>query len=132
RYKRLVLEADFNGKEDPGAGDYEVERNYARFVYDEPEQFRRWYAGDLEPTTRGRQGYADMGGIGVSRERRRFDALRPGVLSGDRRLVLRKDSTVRVMRNGALVREFRLDAGQYDVSSLPLQTGTNDVSIEIR
>lgn len=132
RYRRLVLEADFDGQEDLGLGEYKVERNYARFVYDEPEQFRRWYVGDLEPETRGRQGYVDMGGIGVSRERRRFDALRPGVLSGDRRLLLRRDSTVRVMRNGALVREFRLDAGQYDVSSLPLQTGTNDVSIEIR
>jgi outer membrane usher protein len=132
RFRRLVLEADFDGKEDLGTGQYEINRNYTRFVYDEPEKFRRWFAGDLEPETRGRQGYVDMGGLGVSRERRRFDTLRPGVLSGDRRLLLRRDSTVRVMRNGALVREFRLDAGQYDISSLPLQTGTNDVQIEIR
>lgn len=132
RYKNLVFEADVQGREDLFTGEYEVERRYARFVYDQPEDFRRWYLGDLEPEIRGRQGFAELGGVGVSRQRQRFDAFRNNVLSGGRQLVLQESSTVRVLRNGVFVREFRLDPGQYDLSNLPLETGSNDIQIEIQ
>jgi outer membrane usher protein len=46
--------------------------------------------------------------------------------------VLQESSTVRVLRNGVFVREFRLDPGQYDLSNLPLETGSNDVQLEIQ
>ncbi len=47
RYKGLVLEADVQGRENQFSGDYEIERRYARFVFDQPEDYRRWYLGDL-------------------------------------------------------------------------------------
>lgn len=132
RYKNLVFEADVQGREDFFTGDYSTERRYARFVYDEPEAFRRWYLGDLDPEIRGRQGFSQLGGIGVSRQRQRFESFRNNILSGGRQLVLQEASAVRVLRNGVFVREFQLDAGQYDLSSLPLDIGSNDVQLEIR
>ena len=132
RFKNLVFESDVQGREDLFTGDYEVSRRYARFVYDEPEAFRRWYLGDMDPETRGRQGYVQMGGVGVARQRQRFETFRNNVLAGGRQLVLQESSTVRVLRNGVFVREFRLDPGQYDLSNLPLETGSNDVQLEIQ
>jgi outer membrane usher protein len=132
RYKSLVFEADVQGREDRFTGEYEMERRYARFVFDQPEDYRRWYLGDLDPETRGRQGFVELGGIGVARQRRRFESFRNNVLSGSRQLVLREESTVRVLRNGLFLREFRLDPGQYDLSNLPLDTGSNDIQLEIQ
>lgn len=131
RFGNVVFEGDVQGREDFFTREYEVERRYARFVYDQPEDFRRWYLGDLDPETRGRQGFVEMGGLGVSRQRRRFDSFRSGVLSGNRVLTLQDSSTIRVLRNGAFVREFRLDPGQYDVGNLPLEIGSNDIELEI-
>lgn len=131
RYGSTVFEFDFQGREDQFTQDYEFIRRYARLVYDQPEQFRRFSLGDLETETRGRQGFVNMGGLGVVRQTRRFNSFRPGLLSGDRQVLLQSDSTVRVLRNGVLVREFRLDAGQYDFTNLPLEIGSNDVQLQI-
>ncbi len=131
RYKNVVFEADVQGRQVPFTDNYEVQRRYARFVYDEPKDYRRWYLGDMDPETRGRQGFIEMGGVGVSRQKRRFDSFRNNVLSGGRELILQESSVVRVSRNGVFVREFRLDPGQYDVSNLPLDAGSNDVEIEV-
>lgn len=132
RYKSLVFETDVQGREDFVTGAYEFDRRYARLVYDEPEDFRRWYLGDVEPEIRGRQGFVNIGGVGVDRRRSRFDSFRNSVLSNARRLVLQQDSTVRVFRNGVMFEEFRLDAGQYDLSQLPLTIGSNNVELEIQ
>jgi outer membrane usher protein len=130
-YRGVVFEADVQGREDQFTDEYEVERRYARLVYDQPEEFRRWFLGDLSPETRGRQGFVELGGVGVARQKRRFEAFRNNVLTGARQIVLQENSVVRVLRNGVFVREFRLDPGQYDVSNLPLTTGSNDVQLEI-
>lgn len=133
RYGGVVLEADGQfGRQGFGGGAYRFDRNYARFVYDEPADYRRWYLGDLTPEVRGQQGYVQIGGVGVSRQRQRFDPYRSSVLQGNRQLVLQRDASVRIMRNGVLYRELRLDAGSYDFSSLPLLAGSNDVQIEVR
>jgi outer membrane usher protein len=134
RLGRVVFEGDGQFSEELGftSESYRFERNYARLVYDQPEQFRRWFLGDLSPEIRGQQTFVQIGGIGVLRQRRRFNDYRSAVLQGNRQLVLQRESTVRVLRNGVLYRELRLDAGSYDFSSLPLLTGSNDVQIEIR
>ena len=131
RYGAVVFEADVQGREDLLSGDYEIERQYARFVFDQPKDYRRWTLGDLDPELRGRQGFVEMGGLGVQRQRRRFDSFRSDSLVGARQLVVQEASTVRVLRNGMLMREFLLDPGQYDVSNLPLEAGSNDIQLEI-
>ncbi|WP_428630714.1 fimbria/pilus outer membrane usher protein [Sphingopyxis sp.] len=132
RYNNVVFEADAQTRRDFLTGDYKFQRRYARLVYDQPEHSRRWFLGDLDPETRGRQGFVNMGGIGVVRQRQRFDSFRNNVLTGGRRLVLQEQSTVRVLRNGIYQREFTLDPGQYDISNLPLDTGSNNIQIEVQ
>ncbi|SEK93663.1 outer membrane usher protein [Sphingomonas palmae] len=114
-----------------GNGGYRFDRNFVRAVYDQPEAFRRFYLGDLTPETRGQQTYVQMGGVGVTRSRRRFDPFRSAILQGNRQLVLQRASTVDVIRNGSLLKQFRLDPGSYDLSSLPLLTGSNNVQVQV-
>lgn len=131
RFNDFVFEADGQLRRDFATNAYQIERRFARLIYDQPDNYRRFLAGDLDPETRGRQGFFNMGGVGVVRQRRRFDAFRNNVFSGGRQLVLQEQSTVRVIRNGIFQREFTLDPGQYDISNLPLDTGSNDIQIEV-
>ncbi len=133
RVGSVVFEGDAQlGQEFGLAGDsYRFRRNFARLVYDEPEDFRRWYLGDLDVEVRGQQSFVPMGGIGVVRQQRRFNAFRSAILQSDRQLIVQRDSTVRFLRNGSLYREIRLQPGRYDFSSLPLVAGSNDIDIQI-
>lgn len=134
RFSDVVIEAsgDFSESNVLSGGDYTFERNFLRAVYDEPGDYRRWIAGDLQPEIRGQQSFVRMGGAGVTRQRRRFNEIRSSILQANRQLILERDSTVRILRNGVLFRELRLDAGAYDFSQLPLVSGSNDVQIEVR
>ncbi|SCW92153.1 outer membrane usher protein [Sphingobium faniae] len=135
RMAGVVLETDVQWAETSdlmGGTGYRFDRNYARLVYDEPEDYRRWYLGDLNPEIRGQQGYVQMGGFGVSRQRQRFDQFRSAILQGNRQLLLQRDATVDVYRNGTLLKQFNLQAGSYDLSSLPLLSGSNDLQIQVR
>ena len=131
RLGRVVFEGDAQFAQQFGlsGSKYEFNRNYARLVYDEPEDYRRWFLGDLDPEIRGQQSFVQMGGIGVLRQQRRFNAFRSAILQANRQLVLQRESTVRFVRNGSLYREVRLQPGRYDFSSLPLVAGSNDVDI---
>ena len=134
RFGRFVFEGDARfSQRFGGPGDtYKFERNYARLVYDQPEDYRRWFAGDLDPEIRGLQSYVQMGGVGVLRQQRRFNVFRSAILQADRQLVLQRESTVRFLRNGTLYREMRLQPGRYDFASLPLLTGSNDIDIQVQ
>lgn len=114
-----------------GSGGYAFERNYARLVFDEPTRYRRWLVGDLNPEVRGQQGYVPLGGFGVVRSRQRFNDFQSAILQSNRQLVLQRPSNLRIIRNGVLFRDIRLDAGTYDLSSLPLITGSNDIQIQV-
>ncbi len=133
RFGRFVFEGDAQlGQRFGGAGDaYKFTRNYARLVYDQPEDYRRWFLGDLDPEIRGQQSFVQMGGVGVLRQRRRFNAFRSAILQSNRQLVVQRESTVRFLRNGSLYRELRLSPGNYDFSSLPLIAGSNDIQIQV-
>lgn len=133
RFGSIVFEGDAQlGQRFSLAGEsYEFTRNYARLVYDQPEQFRRWFLGDLDPEIRGQQSFVSMGGIGVVRQKRRFNTFRSAVLQSNRQLIVQRESTVRFLRNGSLYRELRLQPGRYDFSSLPLTAGSNDIDIQV-
>lgn len=133
RFGGIVFEGDAQlGQRFGAEGDeYKFVRNYARLVYDQPEQYRRWFAGDLDPEIRGQQSFVSMGGLGVVRQKRRFNTFRSAVLQANRELVVQRESTVRFLRNGALYRELRLQPGRYDFSSLPLIAGSNDIDIQV-
>ena len=63
---------------------FHFDRNFARLVYDRPKQYLRAYFGDLTPEFRFQQNFVQMGGVGVSRQRRRFDDFRSAILQGNR------------------------------------------------
>src|SRR3546814_12506133 len=70
-----------------------------------------------------------MGGIGVLRQQRRFNAFRSAILQANPQLVLQLESTVRFMRNGSLYIELRLHPGRYDFSLLTPVAGRKAVVI---
>lgn len=129
----VVLEADLQlaSEFDVSSDDYRFDRNYVRLVYDQPDEYRRWFLGDLTPEIRGQQNYAQMGGIGVSRQRQRFDQFRTASLQGDRQIVLQRAATVDVYRNGSLIKQFHLQPGSYDLSQLPLTIGSNNLQVQV-
>lgn len=133
RVGSIVFEGDGQFSERLGSmGDsYRFTRNFARLVYDEPEKFRRWFAGDLDPEVRGQQSFVSMGGVGVVRQQRRFNGFRSAILQANRELVIQRESSVRFLRNGVLFRELRLQPGRYDFSQLPLLAGSNDIDIQV-
>jgi outer membrane usher protein len=136
RYGRFVLEGSGQLVDQVGtlgtSGGYGFDRDYLRLVYDQPEDYRRWLLGDLTPEIRGQQGYAQLGGIGVLRQRRRFNLDREAILQANRQIVLQGESTVSIYRNGVLFKQDKLQAGPYDLSQLPLLAGGNDIQIQVR
>lgn len=133
RFGPVVFEGDaqFGQRLGSAGNEYKFQRNYARLVYDQPEQYRRFFLGDLDPEVRGQQSFVSMGGVGVLRQQRRFNVFRSAILQSNRQLILQRDSTVRFLRNGTLYRELRLQPGRYDFSSLPLAAGSNDIDIQV-
>lgn len=133
RFGPVVFEGDVQlGQRLEATGEqYKIQRNYARLVYDQPDQYRRFFLGDLDPEVRGQQSYISMGGVGVLRQQRRFNVFRSAILQSNRQLILQRDSTVRFLRNGTLYRELRLQPGRYDFSSLPMAAGSNDIDIQV-
>ncbi|WP_169738042.1 hypothetical protein [Sphingomonas astaxanthinifaciens] len=112
--------------------DFAFDRNFVRLVYDKPDWYLRALAGDLTPEVRLQQNYVQMGGVGISRQRRRFDSFRSAVLQGNRQLLLQRESTVEVYRNGGLFQQIKLGPGAYDLNNLPLLAGSNDIRINVR
>lgn len=111
---------------------YNVRRNFARAVIDEPSSRRRWFLGEFDSEAVGLQLATGLRGAGVFRSTREFGGGGLARASLGRRLFLTQDSTVSLFRNGALFREFRLGPGAYDLTDIPLLTGTTDARVEIR
>ena len=131
----VVLEAQGQfADRQPGTLDpqYHFDRSFVRLVYDIPEKYLRLYAGDLSPEVRFQQNYVPMGGVGLSRQKRRFDSYRAAILQGNRQLILQNESTVDVYRNGVLFQQILLAPGAYDLGNLPLLSGSNDIQINVR
>lgn len=130
------LVVEFQGQfadRQPGSIDrqYRFDRNYVRLVYDLPSNYVRLIAGDLTPEVRLQQNFVQMGGLGFSRQKKRFDDFRSAVLQGNRQLILQNESTVDVYRNGVLFQQIQLGPGAYDLANLPLLSGSNDIRIDV-
>ncbi|MBV9044022.1 MAG: fimbrial biogenesis outer membrane usher protein [Alphaproteobacteria bacterium] len=107
------------------------QRDYTRLVLDEPEEARRWIAGDLNPQVVGYQTSPDMAGIELLKS---YAVLQPGQDVRPRGLAsfsLRDPSTVEVRINGQLVRRLNLDTGNYDLHDFPFTAGQNNVELVV-
>ncbi|MEL7445023.1 MAG: hypothetical protein AAGK02_04335 [Pseudomonadota bacterium] len=107
-------------------------RRGVRAVYDRREKFQRFAAGDLRLETLGLLRTPFLGGVSFEKSRRVFDPFTPAARLGAGEIFLDNNSTVDVVINGDLYQTLELDAGTYDLASLPVQLGSNDVELQIR
>lgn len=108
-----------------------LSRRGTRLVHDRPDDALRFQAGDIDPPVTSFQRGSDLLGLSMERSLR---ALRPGENirpTGQRSFRIARPSTVKIELNGAVVRQIRLQPGEYDLKDLPLQTGANDIRMLI-
>ena len=107
-------------------------RRFVRGIYDIEERNLRFSAGDLQTTSLPILGSQLIGGLGIERRRRIFEPFESVFELGGRRIRIDSPSTIEIMRNGNLVQTVPVDQGVFDLESLPLVAGSNDVEIIIR
>ena len=117
---------------DQFGGDYSFYRRSTRAVYDAPDSYRRYTAGDLRLNSMSILRTPQIGGIAVEKSRQIFDPFYSVTRLGGRQIFLDNRSDVDVLINGEKFDSFQLDAGNYDLASLPIQQGSNDVQLLIR
>lgn len=111
---------------------YSFARRSTRVVYDDPNSFRRYTAGDLRLTGLSVLRNPQIGGIAVEKRRQIFDPTLSVTRLSGRQIFLDNRSTVDVLINGQRFDTFQLDAGTYDLSNLPIQQGANDIQLLVR
>ena len=131
RYRDIVVEFDGGLTEDVD-DNYRFYRRAVRAVYDEPEKFRRWSAGDLQLDNTGMLRTPFIGGVALEKSRRTFDPFTSPVNLGGRQIFLTTPSTVEVIVNGAPYQTLDLQPGTYSLDDLPIQIGSNDVQLIVR
>ena len=106
-------------------------RTRSRLVYDLPADNIRIQAGDADVFAIGFQRAPDIAGITVEKSPTTFqngDRYRSAAQSTFR---LDRPSDVEVFVNGVPVRSLHLNAGTYDLSDVPLPSGSNHVELHI-
>lgn len=131
RYRNVVLEFD-GGFTQALNDDFRFYRRAARAVYDEPESYRRWSAGDLRLDNTGMLRTPFLGGVAVEKSRRTFDPYSPTFKVGGRQIFVASPSTVQVLVNGTPYQTLDLQPGTYSLEDLPIQIGSNDVQLVVR
>jgi outer membrane usher protein len=122
--------AEYDGAfTDQFSNSYKFSRRSTRFVYDDPKSFRRYSAGDLRVETLSLLTVPQIAGLGVEKRRRIFEPGLSALRVNGRQIFLNNRSTVDVVVNGVNVESLQLDAGAYDLSTLPIQQGSNDIQL---
>ncbi len=106
--------------------DGEWARGLTNLTRDEPEELRRWVAGDMAASAGPLGGGLLLGGLGVQRELSLDPYFVHAPLPGGQ-AVATSPSTLEVYVNGALVRRERLAPGTYDLANLPATSGAGVV-----
>ncbi len=131
RFRDVVLEFD-GGMTESVDDNYRFYRRAVRAIYDEPDSFRRWSAGDLQLSNTGLLRTPFIGGVAVEKSRRIFDPFAPTFNLGGRQIFVASPSTVEVVVNGAPYQTLDLQPGTYSLDDLPIQIGSNDVQLIVR
>src|SRR3546814_16393964 len=122
----VVLEFD-GGFTEGFNDDYRFYRRAARAVYDEPESYRRWSAGDLRLDNTGMLRTPFIGGVAVEKSRRTFDPFAPTFNLGGRQIFVASPSTVEVLVNGAPYQPPDPQPTTHSLHHLHLQHATNAI-----
>lgn len=127
----VVIEYDGALTDQFGEG-YEFYRRSTRLVYDDPNSYRRYSAGDLRLNSLSILRTPEIAGFAVEKSRQIFDPFYSVARIGGRQIFLDNRSEVEVLINGASYQTFQLDAGTYDLANLPIEQGANDIQLLIR
>jgi outer membrane usher protein len=130
RFKDVVLEYD-GAITDQFSGTFEILRRATRLVYDDPSSYRRYAAGDVLVNNISVLRTARIGGIGIEKNRRLFDPSFTATRLGGQQIFLDNRSTVDVLVDGELFDSLQLEAGTYDLSTLPVRQGSNNIELRI-
>lgn len=130
RHRGVVFEFD-GGIDRQIASGSGIYRRFARLVYDQPRQMRRWTAGDVQVSTLGLLGGVFLGGVGLEKGRRVFNDLEPLTSTGSQQILLDRDATVDVIVGGQRVETLQLRAGPYDLAQLRAQYSGRDAQLFI-
>ena len=111
---------------------YRFYRRSTRAVYDDPDSYRRYSAGDLRLNSLSILRSPQIAGVAVEKGRQIFDPFFSVTRLGGRQIFLDNRSDVDVLVNGVRYESLQLDAGTYDLSELPIQQGANDIQLLVR
>ena len=117
---------------DQFGGSYDFFRRSTRAVYDDPNSYRRYSAGDLRLNSLSILRTPQLVGFAVEKSRTIFDPFSSVTRLAGRQIFLDNRSSVDVLINGTQFDSFQLDAGTYDLASLPIQQGSNDIQLVVR
>lgn len=135
RWKDLVLEAEGTYEPDDasffGEGGAGFKRRGTRLIRDFEDEAIRATAGDIYTLGTRMQATPDILGISIERSEAKLQPGRNTHSNGRRTFRLERPSNVDVVINGLSVRKLRLDPGDYNLSDLPISTGSNDIVLLI-
>ncbi|MEO0591108.1 MAG: fimbria/pilus outer membrane usher protein [Pseudomonadota bacterium] len=131
RWGDIVFEYE-GGATSQFSDNYRLVRRSARLVYDQPDKMRRFTAGDLTTNTITVLRNAQIGGFAVEKSSQLFGVLNTVSRLDGQVLFLDNRSTVDVLVDGNLLSSTQLDAGPFDISTLPIQQGSNNIQLRIR
>ena len=127
RVADVVFETEFDAT---WAG--EVVRRGTRAIYDLPDQAVRITAGDLTSSTGGPHIMPAVLGIGIEKSFQKLQPIRSIRPTGRRSFRLERHSEIEILLNDRPVRRLQLGPGEYDLDSLPLIAGNNNVQLRIK
>lgn len=131
RYGSFVVEYD-TAFSDQFNDNYRFYRRGVRGVFDQPDHYRRFSVGDLRLDTLPILRTPFIGGVAVQRSRQIFEPYAVVSRLGGRQIFIDTPSNVDVLINGAPYQTFQLSPGSYDLSQLPIRTGSNNIQLRIR
>lgn len=129
RHRNFVVEVD-GGYDDTtfGPGLY---RRQARLLYDKPDSFMRFSAGDLRLPNQAVLGTAFIAGVAIEKGRRIFNPFLPFQTLGPQQVLIDQRSTLEVYSGDVLVDTVVLDTGAYDIGTIPARYGLTDARLVI-
>ena len=108
-----------------------LKRRSSRIVYDLPTDNIRLQLGDTVPLTTTGQNAPESLGVSLEHSPRKFAPGQNISARGSSSFRLERAARIDVKMNGVILQTLRLGPGNYNLTDLPLQTGANNIDLEI-
>lgn len=116
----------------PDSNEEHFFRTGTRLIYDNPTRPLRASVGDIVTFGRNFQGISDLAGLSISSAYQTLQPTRDIRTAGEKAVVLRRRSIVRIFRDEVLVEERVVQAGQYSASDFSTGEDVGVLSIQVQ